>query len=125
MQQQFSVGLLWTERIEEMATGFSPSSAPEDQTGPVVRLTASRSSMDSRRVQSMSVEADMSIGESSPNHKLYTSKRITEAAFSAFEELRRQNQLCDVVIRVDGHDFPAHRVVLAATCPYFRGMFTG
>ncbi len=73
----------------------------------------------------MSVEADMSMGEGTPNQKVYTSKQITEVAFSAFEELRQQNQLCDIVIRVDGQDFKAHRVILAATCPYFKGMFTG
>lgn len=112
-----------------MATGLStssPSSAPEDnQPVAMARLSATRGSMDARRFQSMSVEADMSMGEGTPNQKVYTSKQITEAAFSAFEEMRGEGQLCDVVLRVDGQEFKAHRVVLAATCPYFRGMFTG
>ena len=32
-------------------------------------------------------------------------------------------QLSDVTLTVDGARFPAHRVVLAARCNYFRCMF--
>lgn len=71
------------------------------------------------------VEADMGIDESSANRLLYTSKDLTKTAFKVLEELRQQNQLCDVTIRVGNRDCVAHRAVLAATCPYFRGMFTG
>ena len=39
--------------------------------------------------------------------------------------LRLGSQLCDVVIFVDGEQFPAHRVVLAANTPYFEAMFSG
>ena len=75
----------------------------------------------------MSVEADMTFGDtSSTSSRLqYTSKIITSQAFEVFDELRQRNQLCDVTIMVDGHEFTAHRVVLAAVSPYFRGMFTG
>ena len=75
----------------------------------------------------MSVEADMTFGEtSSASSRLqYTSKVITSQAFEVFDELRQRNQLCDVTINVDGHEYSAHRVVLAAVSPYFRGMFTG
>ena len=88
---------------------------PEDSIG----MMAARA--DSRR---MNVEADMSIDDTT-NRLVYTSKKITDAAFTVFKELREQRQLCDVTIRVGDHDFVAHRVVLAATSPYFRGMFTG
>lgn len=71
------------------------------------------------------VEADMGINESSTNRLLYTSKDLTKTAFKVLEELRQQNQLCDVTIRVENRDCVAHRAVLASTCPYFRGMFTG
>lgn len=103
----------------------SLSSAPEDTQGNMgVQLEfGGRGGSDTRRIQSMSVEADMSIGENT-SRLVYTSKRITEDAFSVLDELRQSNQLCDVRMRVAGQDFVAHRVVLAATCPYFRGMFT-
>jgi len=39
--------------------------------------------------------------------------------------LRKDQKLCDVIIAVDGHEMPAHRVVLAASSPYFLAMFTG
>lgn len=71
------------------------------------------------------VEADMGMNESSANRLQYTSKDITKSAFKVLDELRQQNQLCDVTIRVGNKDCVAHRAVLAATCPYFRGMFTG
>ena len=75
----------------------------------------------------MGVEADMTFCEtSSTSSRLqYTSKIITSQAFEVFDELRRRNQLCDVTIKVDANEHTAHRVVLAAVSPYFRGMFTG
>ena len=71
------------------------------------------------------VEADMGINESSTNRLVYTSKDLTKTAFKVLEELRQQNQLCDVTIKVGSRECVAHRAVLASTCPYFRGMFTG
>ena len=34
-----------------------------------------------------------------------------------------KRQLCDVKIKIEGSFIHAHRVVLAATCPYFKAMF--
>ena len=42
----------------------------------------------------------------------------------ALNELRVQNQLCDVVINVGGRAFPAHKAVLAVRSSYFVAMFT-
>lgn len=36
------------------------------------------------------------------------------------ETLRERRELTDVVLSVQGHDFPCHRVVLAAASQYFR-----
>ena len=36
------------------------------------------------------------------------------------EDIRRQGKLCDVNLRVGENVFSAHRIVLAATIPYFR-----
>ncbi|CAH0395259.1 unnamed protein product [Bemisia tabaci] len=43
--------------------------------------------------------------------------------FSQMEEIRRQGKLCDVTLQVEDQLFTAHRIVLAATIPYFQGMF--
>lgn len=40
-----------------------------------------------------------------------------------FAEIRRQGKLCDIIITVDNMSFSAHKVVLAATIPYFYAMF--
>ncbi|KAJ8260125.1 hypothetical protein GJAV_G00177330 [Gymnothorax javanicus] len=37
---------------------------------------------------------------------------------------RLSNVLCDVVLRVGGRSFPAHRVVLACAASYFRSLFS-
>ncbi|KAL3865437.1 hypothetical protein ACJMK2_042827 [Sinanodonta woodiana] len=37
---------------------------------------------------------------------------------------RKEQQLCDVVLKVQGKDFPAHKIVLAAITDYFLAMFT-
>ena len=75
-------------------------------------------------------EADRNIAEApalATNQQtlVYTSQLIKTAAFGVFEELRRQKQLCDVVIHIGTAEFSAHRVILAAASPYFRSMFTG
>jgi hypothetical protein len=41
----------------------------------------------------------------------------------ALNDFRHQPLLCDVIIKVDGRSFNAHRCVLAAAIPYFRSMF--
>ena len=58
----------------------------------------------------------------------YEEERLAEESFPRFEEIRREGRLCDVTLRVGlgslQQRFSAHRVVLAATIPYFRSMFT-
>ena len=56
--------------------------------------------------------------------KVYVSKKIIQKAFSVLNDFRKQNLLSDVTIRVGSHDFSSHRVILAATSPYFQAMFT-
>ncbi|CAC42351.2 BTB domain-containing protein [Caenorhabditis elegans] len=45
-------------------------------------------------------------------------------SYSIFNELRSKCQLCDVALLVENRKLSAHKVILAATIPYFRGMFT-
>ena len=45
-------------------------------------------------------------------------------AFLEMNSLRQTEQLCDVVLDVEGETVAAHRVVLASLSAYFRAMFT-
>ena len=45
-------------------------------------------------------------------------------AFLEMNSLRQSEQLCDVVLEVEGETVSAHRVVLASLSAYFRAMFT-
>lgn len=45
-------------------------------------------------------------------------------AFLEMNSLRQSEQLCDVVLEVEGETVAAHRVVLASLSAYFRAMFT-
>uniref|UniRef100_A0A8C4QMH2 BTB domain-containing protein n=1 Tax=Eptatretus burgeri TaxID=7764 RepID=A0A8C4QMH2_EPTBU len=48
----------------------------------------------------------------------------SEGILSALDTFRLQGQLLtDVVLKANGCEFPCHRVVLAASSPYFRAMF--
>lgn len=109
--------------------GLANADAPEGNYGarpPRSVSTRSDSDPNSRpALAGTGVEADMGMDENNTNRLLYTSTDLTKSAFKVLEELRQQNQLCDVTIRVGNRDCVAHRAVLAATCPYFRGMFTG
>ena len=40
------------------------------------------------------------------------------------DDLRKQKVLCDVTLLAGGETFPAHRNVLAVSCPYFNKLFT-
>ncbi|CAH8472864.1 unnamed protein product [Schistosoma haematobium] len=45
-------------------------------------------------------------------------------AFRKMNAFRKEGQLCDVVIKAEGREFLAHRVVLAASSDYFDAMFS-
>nr|CAH8824809.1 unnamed protein product [Trichobilharzia regenti] len=45
-------------------------------------------------------------------------------AFKKMNSFRKKGQLCDVVIKAEGREFLAHRVVLAASSDYFDAMFS-
>ena len=40
------------------------------------------------------------------------------------DSMRQNTELCDVILAVDDVKIAAHKVVLAATSPYFHAMFT-
>ena len=43
--------------------------------------------------------------------------------FQQMEEIRRAGKLCDITLVASEHKFTAHRIVLAASIPYFHAMF--
>ena len=38
--------------------------------------------------------------------------------------LRESGMLCDIILIVEGVEFPVHKVILASSSPYFQAMFT-
>ncbi|XP_068127299.1 kelch-like ECH-associated protein 1A [Hyperolius riggenbachi] len=58
----------------------------------------------------------------------YNIENHASKAFEKMDELRRNNQLCDVLLKVsyNGHeeDFPVHKIVLASCSSFFKAMFT-
>ena len=48
----------------------------------------------------------------------------SEKLTKALNDMRQQNQLCDIIINVGGRSFHAHKAILAASCTYFMTMFT-
>ncbi|XP_041372118.1 kelch-like protein 18 [Gigantopelta aegis] len=46
------------------------------------------------------------------------------AAFPIIVDIRKQGKLCDVTLKVGEQKFSCHRIILAATIPYFNAMFT-
>ena len=47
-----------------------------------------------------------------------------KSILNSMNSLRKSGTLCDVTLRVQQQDFPAHRVVLAACSDYVCAMFT-
>jgi len=69
-------------------------------------------------------EPDLLDLSDSPESTIFHHKEHPANAFPAMEDIRRQGKLCDINLTVGTHTFQAHRIVLAATVPYFRAMFT-
>ncbi|ROI81814.1 Kelch-like protein 10 [Anabarilius grahami] len=49
---------------------------------------------------------------------------ISETAFNLFDEARFQGEHTDMIIRADGTEFRAHKIILSAFSPYFRALFS-
>lgn len=44
-------------------------------------------------------------------------------AFMKLAKLKAKNELCDIVIKIQGREFCGHKLVLISSCPYFEAMF--
>lgn len=56
---------------------------------------------------------------------LFTDVAHSKDLVTALRFLRRDEDLCDIVLRVGSTSISAHKVVLAASSPYFKAMFAG
>ena len=63
---------------------------------------------------------------SGPNaHKVtYCSDKHARTTLRSMAGLRRDQELCDVIVMVGEREFLAHKLVLSACSPYFKAMFT-
>jgi kelch-like protein 18 len=57
------------------------------------------------------------------HQEIFSPQTCFAAAFYELEKLRAKQELCDVVVRLEGREFHAHKVILIACCPYFEAMF--
>lgn len=71
-----------------------------------------------------SLHATSSLSTPTSDRSLFRHPNHTEKAFEALNALRKQGQLCDVLLVADDVQLSAHRVVLAACSHYFSAMFT-
>lgn len=55
--------------------------------------------------------------------EIYTDSNWSNTGYSNMEELRRLGKLCDITLIAQEEKFSAHRIVLAASIPYFNAMF--
>ncbi|XP_038049351.1 kelch-like protein 12 [Patiria miniata] len=77
---------------------------------------ATDTSQQSNDVSSSSTNEDKKLHSFTGSH--------SKTMLQTLNSLRRQSLLCDVTVVVEGTEFPAHRVILAACSPYFCAMFT-
>ena len=67
-------------------------------------------------------DSDGSIGR---RQYLFTDVAHSKDLVTALKSLRQDEDLCDVVLKVGSTSISTHRVILAASSPYFKAMFTG
>ncbi|XP_065120830.1 kelch-like protein 24 [Paramisgurnus dabryanus] len=62
---------------------------------------------------------------SMPNVCMCSGSTYAEQILQMLNQYRRSGTFTDVVLQVDGCEFPCHRVTLCASSSYFRSMFSG
>ena len=56
---------------------------------------------------------------------MFHDESFPETSFKQLAALQLEGELCDVILCVECLEIAVHKVVMAATSPYFRAMFTG
>ncbi|XP_060063558.1 kelch-like protein 26 [Ylistrum balloti] len=64
------------------------------------------------------------LGHSMPDQVKFEATDHGDSVLAGLKHLRDKQQLFDVILTAQNQKFPAHRVVLASCCQYFRAMFT-
>lgn len=59
-----------------------------------------------------------------PMEYTQTERKISQQACAILNELRKQGQLTDAIIKVEDGHFEVHRAIMSASSPYFRALFT-
>lgn len=54
--------------------------------------------------------------------EIFSPQNCFAIAFSKLEKLRKNHELCDVVVNLEGREFYAHKLILVSCCPYFEAM---
>ena len=108
---------------------YSPSSTPgstEQQLIASATTTAEQSSAFGSPVSSLNKLQQQQQQQPSTDHGIMRFRCDSQfsRAFLEMNSLRQTEQLCDVVLEVEGETVTAHRVVLASLSAYFRAMFT-
>ena len=67
---------------------------------------------------------DQATGQPTCSNYLFTASSHASGLLSCMKELREASSLCDITLCVAEEEFKAHRLVLAASSPYFSAMFT-
>ncbi len=67
---------------------------------------------------------DQATGQPACSNYLFTASSHASTLLSCMKELREATNLCDITLCVAEEEFRAHRLVLAASSPYFNAMFT-
>ncbi|XP_031222199.1 zinc finger and BTB domain-containing protein 7A-like [Mastomys coucha] len=94
--------------------GAGPQS--RQPTAAIIKVTSSCAPSAKEMSRKMAGGVDGPIGIPFPDH--------SSDILSGLNEQRTQGLLCDVVLLVEGREFPAHRSVLAACSQYFKKLFT-
>uniref|UniRef100_W5MF97 Intracisternal A particle-promoted polypeptide n=1 Tax=Lepisosteus oculatus TaxID=7918 RepID=W5MF97_LEPOC len=61
----------------------------------------------------------------SPEQGQYSSDRYARLLLAQMNKMRLRKDFCDVQLQVGGRGFSVHRLVLAASSPYFSALFAG
>lgn len=56
---------------------------------------------------------------------MFTARDHPSEALEEMRRMREERRLCDIILRVQGREIYAHRLVLAASSRYFHSMFAG
>ncbi|KAL0966284.1 hypothetical protein UPYG_G00293370 [Umbra pygmaea] len=69
--------------------------------------------------------AGVTTSQTGPEQALFVSDRYARLILAQMNKMRLQTDFCDVRLRLGGQVFSVHKLVLAASSPYFSALFSG